>query len=157
MPQPANARHAHFYFERAQRLIQAKRFREAVFDYNEYEKLVGPRNLNERFYYLRHLAEVEARMYQQALDDLHSAIAQSATPLPYRLDEAYLLLRIGELDTAARAARALLKELPENPDCYKIIGIVLGEQGKKAEAVQSLNKAQQLGDDTVAPLIEKYQ
>ena len=157
LPQPANARHAHFYFERAQRLIQAKRFREAVFDYNEYEKLVGPRNLNERFYYLRHLAEVEARMYQQALDDLHSAIAQSATPLPYRLDEAYLLLRIGELDTAARAARALLKELPENPDCYKIIGIVLGEQGKKAEAVQSLNKAQQLGDDTVAPLIEKYQ
>ena len=48
LPQPVNARYAQYYLERSRRLIQAA-LRKAVFDYNEYEKIIGPRNLNANF------------------------------------------------------------------------------------------------------------
>lgn len=156
LPKLVNARYASYYLERSQRLINANRYREAVFDYNEYEKAVGPRNLNANFYYLREQAEMEAHMYQQALDDIRTAIATSSTPQLFRLEEAYILLRVGEFQMAVDAAKNLLAELPENPDCYKIIGISYGELGHKADALKNLQKAQELGDTTVTTFIEKY-
>ena len=95
-------------------------------------------------------------MYQQALDDLHTAISFSKEPLPYKIDEAALLLNVGEFERAIAAAEDVLKQLPENPDCYKIIGVAQGELGKKAAALKNLNKAKQLGDDTVDTFIAKY-
>lgn len=157
LPQPASARNAQYYIERAARLLQAKRFRAAVEDYNEYEKAVGPRNLSDNFYYLRSQAELEAHMYQQALDDMRTAIATAAMPLPYRLEEAYILLRVGEFEEAIDAATRLLADLPENPDCYRIIGVAHGELGHKKLAVENLTKAQQLGDDVAASFLPKYQ
>ncbi len=151
-----SAKYANFYLERSQRLLKAEKYRQAVMDYNEYEKLVGPRNLNEYFYSLRSQAEEKAHMYQQALDDLHTAISFSKEPIPYKIDEAALLLNVGEYERAIAAAEGVLKELPENPDCYKIIGVAQGELGKKAAALKNLNKAKQLGDDTVDSFIGKY-
>lgn len=156
VPQPVAARDAQYYLERSQRLLRAERFREAVFDYNEYEKAIGPRNLNDKFYYLRSQAEMSARMYQQALDDIRTAIATASEPLPYRLEEAFILLRVGEFDDAITAASNLLKDLPESPDCYKVIGIAYGELGKKQEAQENLQHALRLGDTSVVPFIEKY-
>lgn len=156
IPQPVNARNAQYYLERSQRLILLNRYRDAVMNYNEYEKAVGPRNLNEQFYYLRHSAEMQAHMYQQALDDIRTAISTAQHPLPYRLEEALVLLQVGEFQQAIDAATKLLKDLPESPDCYKIIGIAYGELGKKALAQQNLQKAKSLGDDTVDPFIQKY-
>ena len=156
IPRPVNARNAQYFLKRSQRLLLQKRYRDAVMDYNEYEKAVGPRNLTDRFYYLRYEAETQAHMYQQALDDIRTAISSSASPLPYRLEEALFLLRIGEFQQALTAATELLKELPENPDCYKIIGIAYGEMGKKQPAQQNLQKAKSLGDTTVDTFIQKY-
>lgn len=151
-----SAKYANFYLERSQRLLKAEKYRQAVMDYNAYEKLVGPRNLNDYFYSLRSQAEEKAHMYQQALDDLHTAISFSKEPLPYKIDEAALLLNVGEFERAIAAAEDVLKQLPENPDCYKIIGVAQGELGKKAAALKNLNKAKQLGDDTVDTFIAKY-
>ena len=156
IPQPVNARNAQYYIERSQRLIRMNRFRDAVKDYNEYQKAVGSNNLTDQFYFLRYQAEMEAHMYQQAIDDIHTAIAHSSTPLVYRLEEAYALLRVSEFERAVETAQSVLKELPENPDCYKIIGIAYGELGKKALAQQNLQKAKALGDDTVDTFIQKY-
>lgn len=155
--QPVAPRDAQYYLERSQRLLRAERFREAVFDYNEYEKAIGPRNLNDKFYYLRSQAEMSARMYQQALDDIRTAIATASEPLPYRLEEAFILLRVGEFEDAITAASNLLEDLPESPDCYKVIGIASGELGKKQEAEENLQHALQLGDTSVLPFLEKYQ
>lgn len=157
LPQPVNARYAQYYLERSRRLIQAGHFRKAVFDYNEYEKIIGPRNLNANFYYLRYQAETEAHMYQQALDDIRTAIATSKEPIPFRLEEAALLLSVGEFKQAIEAAQKLLHDLPENPDCYKIIGVAYGEQGNKTEAIKNLQKAKNLGDTSVETFIKKYQ
>lgn len=156
IPQPVNARYAQYYIERSQRLIRMNRFRDAIKDYNEYQKAVGAKNLTDQFYFLRYQAEMEARMYQQAIDDIHAAIAHSSTPLVYRLEEAYALLRVSEFERAIESAKSVLRELPENPDCYKIIGISYGELGKKALAQQNLQKAKELGDDTVDTFIKKY-
>lgn len=153
---PTSANEAQYYLERSQRLLRAERYRQAVLDYNEYEKAVGPKNLTAQFYYLREQAEMEAHMYQQALDDIRTAIATSDQPLFFRLEEAYILLRVGEFQPAIDAATSLLKDLPESPDCYKIIGIAHGELGHKALAQQNLLKAQQLGDTTVESFISKY-
>lgn len=157
LPKPATAQYALYYWERAQRLIQAGRYRDAVLDFNDYEVAVGPNNLNEEFYYIRSQTEMQARMYQQAIDDIRTAIATAADPLPYRLEEALILLRVGEYQQAIDAAKKLLADFPENADCHKIIGIAYGETGNKAQAVEHLKKAQATGDTTAAALIEKYQ
>lgn len=147
--QPADAQYAQYYLERSQRYINAGRYRDAVFDYNEYEKAIGPKNLNERFYFLREQAELEAKMYQQALDDIRTAIVVSKTPALYQIEEAFLLLRVGEYEEAIVSAEKVLKMVPENPDAYKVLGIAQGETGKTAAAIQNLKKAKELGDDTV--------
>lgn len=157
IPHPVSAKNAEYYFIRYQRLLGAGQARKAVLDLNEYEKAVGPKNLTANFYSLRSQAEMQGRMYQQALDDIRTAIASSATPLPFRLDEAYILLQVGEFEQAISAATQLLKDLPENSDCYKIMGIAQGELKQKEKAIQNLNKAKRLGDDSVEPFLQKYQ
>ena len=157
LPRPVSVQDAAYHLERAVRLLRVSRYRDAVADYNEYEKAVGPRNLTDRFYALRSQAEMEAHMYQQALDDIRTAIATSSAPLPYRLDEAFILLRVGEFQPAIDAATKLLIDLPENPDCYRILGIAHGELGQKAKAVQYLQKAINLGDETAVSILPRYQ
>lgn len=105
IPQNNNTQYAQFYLERSQRLLKAERYRDAVADYNQYEQMIGPRNLTDRFYDLRSQAEEKAHMYQQALDDLHTAIAIAEQPLPYQIDEAALLLNVGEYQRAIDAAQ----------------------------------------------------
>lgn len=156
LPQPIQAKSAQYYWERASRLIQAGRYREAVFDYNEYEKAIGPNNLNATFYYIREQTEMQARMYQQALDDIRTAIATAQDPLPFMLEECLILLRVGEYAQTAEQAEKLLKLQPENADAHKIAGIAFGELGNKPKALQHLNKAQQFGDTSVTALIQKY-
>ena len=64
---------------------------------------------------------------------------------------------MGEFQEAIEAASKLLIDLPESPDCYRIIGIAHGEMGHKALAVQNLQKAIELGDDTAASVLPRYQ
>lgn len=156
VPEKATAAYGQYYLERSQRLIKAERYRDAVADYNKYEQLIGPRNLNEQFYDLRSQAEEKAHMYQQALDDLHTAIAIAKQPLYYKIDEAALLLNIGEFKRAITSAQEVLKQLPNNADCLKIVGVAYGELKQKTLALQFLNKAKAAGDTTVDTFIDKY-
>jgi len=153
---PPTSKDAPYYLARYQRLIASGQYRKAVMDLNEYEKAIGPKNLTANFYYLRSQAEMQAHMYQQALDDTRTAIATSSTPLPFRINEAYILLEVGEYQQALDAAQKLLKDLPENPDCYRIMGVSYGELGQKQKAKENLLKAQQLGDEEVGLFLEKY-
>ena len=64
---------------------------------------------------------------------------------------------MGEFQPAIDAATKLLIDLPENPDCYRILGIAHGELGQKAKAVQYLQKAINLGDETAVSILPRYQ
>ena len=156
LPKPYAAAAARYFLERAQRNEKVKEYRKAVMDYIEYEKIIGPKNLNDKFYYMREQAEIKCRMYQQALDDIRTAMAYNPKDPFYPVEEAAVLLQAGLFNEAIVACEKSLKLLPENPDCYKIMGIAYGELKNKKKAQENLLKAQSLGDPTVEPFIKKY-
>ena len=157
LQQPKNVEDARYYLERAQRLMHLGEYRKAISDYNIYEQVVGPMNLTDKFYYLREQAEMNCGMYQQALDDIRTAMSKNPDDPFYPIEEAVIYLRVGMFDEAISICKSYLEKIPENPDCYKIIGIAYGEKGKKKDALQALKKAKSLGDENVDYFIEKYE
>lgn len=96
-PTPYTAEAAPYLIERASLLSDAGQHRRATKDYNEYEKLVGTRNLNAYFYYLRMQSEIGSHMYQQALDDAATAISRATTAQEkgeYQFERGCLYLRL---------------------------------------------------------------
>lgn len=155
LPRPVNTKDAAYYLERAQRFIVANRYREAALDYNEYEKIITPNNLNAEFYYIKQEVEMNARMYQQALDDIRTAIVKSNNSIKYRIEEAYILMRVGEFKNAIQVAETILKDDNENLSCLKILGIAYKALGKQEQALQYLNKAKTLGDLSVESIMKQ--
>lgn len=156
MERPYQVADARYLLERAGRLQRAGLNRRAISDYNDYEQTVGARNLNDRFYYIREQLELECKMYQQALDDIHTAMAINPQNPIYPVEQAYILLRAGLYKETIQACDDMIRMVKDNPDYYKFRGIAYGEMGKKREARESLLKAQELGDPTVEPLLERY-
>lgn len=157
LPRPYTRATGQYFLERAQRLEKAGNYRNAVADYNEYEKAIGPKNLTAQFYYIRSQAEIKARMFQQGLDDIQSAIALAPLEPVYRLEEALILLRAGMYEESIAACERLLQDVPDVPDCYKIMGVAYGELKQKSKARTALNKAKELGDPSADTLLQKYQ
>ncbi len=157
LPRPYTQATGQYFLERAQRLEKAGNYRNAVADYNEYEKAIGPKNLTAQFYYVRSQAEIKARMFQQGLDDIQSAIALAPLEPVYRLEEALILLRAGMYEESIGACERLLQDVPDVSDCYKIMGIAYGELKQKSKARAALNKAKELGDPSADTFLQKYQ
>lgn len=155
---PYTQRAATYFFERAQRLVSYGQYRRAVGDFNEFERIIGPRNLNDNFYFMREQAELQAHMYQQALDDIQSAILSApAQRKPYyQTEEALIYLTCGEYQSALASGQAALAQLPDHLPLLRILGAASGESGDKAKAREYLLKAQSLGDTGVDRLLEKY-
>ena len=146
-----------YFLVRAQRLAQAGQYRKAVRDLDEYESAIGPKYLNAAFYYMREQAELEAHMYQQALDDIHSALLEPGSNFElYKAEEALIYLRAGMFEEALKSAEELRATNKDNADSYKLAGIALGELGKKNEARTNLQKALELGDETAKIFLERY-
>ena len=156
LPRPYDETGARFLLERAYRLQSAGEYRRSISDYREYESTMGPRNMTDRFYYNREQLELECKMYQQALDDIHSAMAINPSDPTYPVEQAYILLRAGLYKETVQACDDMIRVVKDNPDYYKFRGIALGELGKKREARESLLKAQSLGDPNIDALLERY-
>lgn len=121
---PYSAEAAPYLLTRAQHLQAAGKYRAAVNDYNEYEKAVGAKNLTARFYDIRQAAEQQARMYQQAIDDLHTAVALSTTDNErglYLTEVAYIYLQVGMNEEAIAEAEEALKYMPGNTEIINCI------------------------------------
>lgn len=157
LEKPYSAEDARFLLERAARLQRAGEYRRAIADYNEYERVVGVRQLNDRFYFVREQLELESKMYQQALDDIQTAMALNPANPEYPVEQVYIMLRAGLYEDVINACNQYLKTAPDNPDYYKFRGIAEGELGQKAKARQSLQKAKELGDPTIDALLQRYQ
>lgn len=128
LPRPLNASSARYLLERAYRLMDVGQYRAAVFDMNDYEKAIGPNRLTPQFYYLRHRAELSARMYQQALDDIRRAVQLAPQEVAYHLEEAHLLLRVGLYEEAYVAAKAAQNLAPEDPVVLQLLEMIKREQ-----------------------------
>jgi len=146
---------APYLLARAQVRMDAGQYRNAVADLNDYEQLMQA-TVNDRFYYLRHRAEVGGRLFQQALDDIDKAISMVPEYDLYYAEKASLQVRVGLLDEAIETAKECIRIAPEYSDGYLFLGVALCQKGEKEEGIKNLRKAKELGDPQADALIERF-
>lgn len=157
LPQPLNQSTAQYLFERAVRLVRAGKYRLAVKDYTNYEQIIGPANLSDQFYYLKEQSELNSRMYQQALDDIRTALTKSPRNEVYMVEEALIMLRAGLYEEASKQCQKIIALYPNNADAYKLLGLASGELKQNAKALNYLKKAKELGDTTAEQFMKRYE
>lgn len=137
---------------RAQTLLALRRYRQAVADLNDYEHLKA-RLVNANFYHQRYQAEMQCRMFQQALSDIQRASTMEPSEPLYHAELAATHFRFNQLDEAIAAARTAITLDDTFADAHRILGICLRQQGKEQEAQQELRRAAELGDEMAKKLI----
>lgn len=146
---------APYLYARAQALFEAKKYRPAVNDYNDYETLMAAQ-LNANFYFLREQAEFAGHLYQQALNDIRRAAEMEPNELVYRAEKANVELRVGMIDDSIETAKGCISIAPEGSDGYLLLGLAQCVKGQKAEGLKNLSKAKELGNSQAQSLIDKY-
>ena len=152
-PYPREA--APYFWHRAQVLMTNGQAREAVQDYNEYYTLMAGQ-VSAAFHYYRAIAALNGRMNQLAVVDLSRAVELEPDNADYLIEQASICARFNLWDEAIKAARRVTELLPDYADAHRILGLCLGQQGKKAEAREALQRAHQLGDPQAEALIKRY-
>ena len=146
---------APYLWSRSQARLQAKKYREAIADMNDYEELMKA-DVNDNFYYIRHKAEVDGRLYQQALNDITHAIVMNPKETYYYAEKASLEIRVGLYDNAIATAKESLAVDPNDSDGYMFLGVAQCLKGNKKEGIPNLEKAKELGNLQAETLIQKY-
>ena len=146
---------APYLWARANAKFDARKYREAVNDMNDYEQLMSA-DVNANFYYIRHQAEIEGRLFQQALNDITKASKMEPKNTFYLAEKASLEVRVGMYDQAAETASEIMVLEPDNSDGYLFLGLSQCMKGKKKEGLVNLQKAKELGYPQADELIEKY-
>lgn len=111
---------APYIIERALIKHRAGRAREAVLDYNTYASLRGS-NLNARFYFIREQAEYDAKMFQQALDDIDIAIQMMPQEPMFLIEKGRVCFRVKMVDEAIEVLLKAKELAGENPDVYYML------------------------------------
>ena len=112
--------------------------------------------LTPTFYYLREQAEMKGHLFQQALDDIRRAVQMAPTESLYLAEQASVELRVGMTDEALATARQCIAIAPDQSEGYLLLGLAQCVKGQKAEGLQNLSKAKELGNDQAQSLIDKY-
>lgn len=146
---------APYIMARAQKLLDAGKYRQAISDLNDYEQLMVA-FVNDNFYYIRSQAEKNGRLFKQALEDLSKAIQMSPSNTFYMGEKASLELRLGLYDDAIATAKECIAADPKLSDGYLFLGVAQCAKGQKTEGLKNLEKAKELGDTQAQTFIEKY-
>lgn len=146
---------APYLWARAQARLQAKKYRDAISDMNDYEELMVA-NINDNFYYLRHQAEVDGRLYQQALNDITRAIVMNPKETFYYAEKASLEIRVGLYDNAIATAKESITIDANDSDGYLFLGVAQCLKGNKKKGIPNLQKAKDMGNLQAEALIQKY-
>ena len=155
LPKPYLSNAAPYFYERAELKVKAERFKEAVMDYNVfYEAING--NVTALFYFQREQAEMQCRMYQQALNDINKAVEMNPEDLDFLIEKGSVHLRINQLNEAIAVFQKAITMNDKYAPAYRLLGYCQAIQKKNKEACANFAKAQELGDEIVNQLIEKY-
>ena len=150
---PYDVNSAVYLIERARVREELGKFRDAVFDMNDYYFAVNGQ-VNDGFFYYREQIAVKAKMYQQALDDIATALKMNPDEMTYYSESAALHLKIGRYKEAIEIADAMLSKDKLFAEAYRLKGIAQ-MQLKDKNSCDSFKKAQELGDPYVEELIKK--
>ena len=134
-------RAAQYIQERALLNEKAGNYRNAVVDLYRYEELLGSIYMSANFYYIREQLEIKAKMYELALKDIEHAITLEPNDIGYKLEQASLLVRVGEIEKALPLLQQLAEEEPNISDIHRLLGICYMRTNKTAAARKSLEKA----------------
>ena len=146
---------APYLFERAELRAQAGKYKEAVMDYNDFQKALST-ELSALFYFKREQAEIHCRMYQQALNDINKAVELAPEDIDFIVEKGALHLRVNQLDEAIAAFQKAITLDANHAPAYRMLGYCQALQKKNKEACANFAKAKELGDEVVDSLIEKY-
>jgi tetratricopeptide (TPR) repeat protein len=136
LPRPVPPRSAGYIMERANLYYELGEYRKAVADYNFYEDVVGRQNLTDRFFALRSQVELAARMYQQALDDMHLAMRRNPQHYFYAQECARIYLVVGQYDNAVTYGLKSLELRSDNPEVHRLLALAYEKLGNAEEAAK---------------------
>ena len=146
---------APYFYERAELRAQAGKFREAVIDYNAFYDAVSG-DVTALFYFQREQAEMQCRMYQQALNDINKAVEMAPEDVDFLVEKGSVHLRVNQLEEAVSVFRKALTMDDKYAAAYRMLGYCQALQNNTKEACANFAKAKELGDEVVDQLIEKY-
>ena len=155
LSKPYFAEAAPYFYERADLRAQAGKYREAVMDYNTFYDAVSG-DVTAYFYFQREQAEMQCRMYQQALNDINKAVEMAPEEVDYWVEKGSVHLRVNQLDEAIAAFNKALSMNDQYAAAYRMLGYCQAMQKKNKEACANFARAKELGDEVVDQLIEKY-
>lgn len=144
---------APYIMSRASVKVTAERFREAVLDLNRYEELADGM-LSAGFYYMREQAELNCRMYQQALNDIETAIYLAPEVPLYYFEKGMLCYRVKLTDEGIRTMEKARELAPDISDVHYLLGRLFIQNGNKEKAMESLERAGELGHPDAAAQLE---
>lgn len=153
--QPYGQEAAPYIYERARLKLDSKMYREAVIDYNLFHDAMMGR-VSAEFYLIREQAEMQCRMYQQAINDINKAIEMDSSNAGYWAEKGGIHLRLNRLEEAIQALEKALTLNPDEATTYRMLGYAELQHGKKKEGLAHLQKASEMGDTVAGELIEKY-
>ena len=146
---------APYIWARATALYNTGKYRQAVLDFNEYEKVMG-NQVNANFYYIREQAELGGRQFLQALEDIRKATEMAPEEFIYWAERASLEIRVSMTDDAIRSAQTCINVAPDESDGYLFLGLAQCLKNNKAEGLRNLNIAKEKGNEQADALIQKY-
>ena len=140
---------------RAVAKMSAGKYRDAVFDYNKYDAVMGGTHYAS-FYYMREQAELAAKMYQQALNDIDMAIYLAPQNALYYVEKSILCYRVKMTNEGIEALETAINLAPDttNAEIYYLLGRLYIQASNTAKAREALEKAISLGSTAAAELLE---
>lgn len=146
---------APYLYERAGAKIAVEDFRGAVSDYNDfYDAMLG--QVSAEFYLTRMQAEMQCRMYQQAIDDINKAVELDPNNVNYWVEKGGVCLRVNQVTEAVQALEKAISIDPQNAPAYRMLGYIQVQQKQMDKGIANLQKASDLGDEVAIGLLEKY-
>ncbi len=152
-PLPADA--APYVMQRALLYESGGQYRKAVADFNKFLYLKNNK-VSDQFYYDRCVLETNARMFQQAIEDINMAVSMKPENPEYLLEKSSLHLRVSQIDESIDAARKCINLKPDMAQAYRLLGYALIQKGDNAGARENLEKAKSLGDESAQEIMDKY-
>lgn len=152
---PYTSEAAPYFYERAEIKAQMGKYREAVVDYDAFHDAIGGR-VTAAFYLQREQAEVQCKMYQQAINDINKAVEMEPKNVDMWVEKGSVHLRVGQHNEAIEALNKAISLDPKAAAAYRMLGYCQVQQKKNKEACANFAKAKELGDEVVDGLIQKY-
>ena len=99
---------------------------------------------------------MDLRRFHQTIEDMKEVVSLEPTDALLWAEKGSYEVRLNLNEEAQKSAEECIRLDPQNGDGYLILGIALCGKGQKAEGLQNLEKAKELGNSQAQSMIEKF-